>query len=129
MRTLCTCFQNASSLYIHDEKVCVISSIFLIFFLGGKFLHLGDQKVGSSKATRTFFFLGKKLGTSLHFARGKILKSPHLDNRFQHVTKNIRGGSLPLLRLPTQAFYTSLEPCNLCTLWRLLTKTTYIFMK
>jgi len=22
-----TCFQNASSLYIHDEKVCVISSI------------------------------------------------------------------------------------------------------
>jgi len=75
-------------------------------------------------------FFGKKLGTSRHIMRGKILKSPHLDNRFQHVTKIYEEESLPLSRL---------HPLKLFTLlWYLVilahygdysTKTTYIFMK
>lgn len=56
IRTLCTCFQNASSL-IFVMKKFVLYLIFLFFFFsGGKFLHLGDQKVGSSNATRNFSF-------------------------------------------------------------------------
>jgi len=90
IRSLCTCFQNASSL-IFVMKKFVLYLVFICIFSGGKFLHLGDQKVGSSNATRTFSFFLKKLGTSCHITREKILKSPHLDNRFQHVTNNIRG--------------------------------------
>jgi hypothetical protein len=65
IHTLYTCFQNASS-FVFMMKRFMLYLVFLLFS-GGKFLHLGDQKVGSSNATRTLFFLEKIGHKSSHY--------------------------------------------------------------
>jgi hypothetical protein len=54
-------------------------------FLGVKFSNLPTEKKALVTSTKVFFW--KKMAHYCHIMRKKILKSPYLDNRLEHVTK------------------------------------------